>query len=79
MTPASTSKRCIEKIHTAFFIKLFAKVLQRAYIKITRSHHSTPTILTMRENHVSRALCPENTKKPHQLDTGNYHIPQATL
>jgi hypothetical protein len=47
-----------------FFMKLFAKVLQRAYIKITQSHHSTPTILTMREDHVSRALCPENTGKP---------------
>jgi hypothetical protein len=41
---------CIEKKHTTFFIKLFAKVLQKAYIKITRSHHSTPRSIFYLEN-----------------------------
>jgi hypothetical protein len=45
-----TPSLCIEKIHTAFFIKLFAKVLQKAYIKITRSHHSTPRSIFYLEN-----------------------------
>jgi hypothetical protein len=74
-----TPSLCIEKMHTAFFIKLFAKILQRPYIKIPQSHQSAPTILTMREDHVSGALCSENTKKNDQLDTGNYHIPEATF
>jgi hypothetical protein len=59
-----TPSLCIKKMHTTLFIKLFAKILQRPYIKIPQSHQSAPTILTMREDHVSMALCPENMKNP---------------
>ena len=57
---------CIEKMHTAFFIKLFSK---------------QPTKITHQNNlkQPHNTLCLENMKKSHQLGTGTIRIPQNTL
>jgi hypothetical protein len=55
---------CIEKMHTAFFIKLFNKGRTKNIHQKTRSLHRTPTNPTMGEDHINRALCSEDNKIP---------------
>jgi hypothetical protein len=62
-------------MHTALFIILFHNSMTKIIHPKTRSHHATPTHPTMSEKHADLALCPENTKKPHQLGTTNIAYP----
>ena len=67
-------------MHTAFFIKLFNKELTEMIHQKTRSHHTTPTNLTKREDHVNRALCTENNEIPPPASNRELsHTPRRPL
>jgi hypothetical protein len=59
-----TPSLCIEKMHTAFFINLFNKGRTKNIHQKIWSLHTTPTNLTIGEDHINGALCSEDNEIP---------------